>query len=420
MPKAFDQHGEIMFAKNYMREKLKFFYYKYPGRPKTFRAPPADAIPISCRPEDITLLTATSNNILKISYGEKTLFFRQCRLHTEIHEYVQTLIEEYYCSGALQNDRELVEKSLAQKKNFSKLVGMGVTNDVSSGVYRFCMGGSSKLIGIINDDPALNERLRDFAQFVWGELYAYKLNSGIKTGSYQTYHAVRQIATKRIADLFCLSELVPRTAFAVLNISDGRKLFGTVMEAAPGIILERESARKRKSVVTPGLQHALNNLNFLDVLCHEKDHRPGNYTVVMRGNKAESICAFDNDSPMSFGLGGASFASYMNCSPYILHHALNRPYIDEKIVKVLSANDFDVIYQATKDLLNPAQITALKRRFHTLQKAVSMLEPHTAISEEEWSDETVREELSGAYGKTYLALFTQDLELAYQPWIQHA
>ena len=63
---------------------------------------------------------------------------------------------------------------------------------------------------------------------------------------------------------------------------------------------------------------------------------------------------------------------------------------------------------------------ALKRRFRALQEAVSMLRPHTVISDEEWNDETVREELSGAYGKTYLGLFMEDLELAYQPWIRGA
>lgn len=409
-----------MLVKSYIKEKLKALYYKYPARPKTFYAIPAEATAIDCRPEDITVLTATSNNVLKIAHEGKTLFFRQCRRHTEIHEYVQTLIDEYYCSGELQKDRETVEKSLAQRKNFSKFVNMGMTNDISSGVYRFCMGGASELIGIVNDDAELNDRLRDFAQFVWGELYAYKLNAGIKTGAYQTYNAVRQIATKRIADLFGLSELVPRTEFAVLNISDGRRLFGTVMEAAPGTILERESAQKRRSIVTPRLQHALNDLNFLDALCHEKDHRPGNYTVVMTGNKAESICAFDNDSPMSFGLGSASFESYMNCSPYILRHSLNRPYIGEKIVKILSANHIDKLCQATKDLLNPVQLTALKRRFRALQKAASMLRPHTALSDEEWNDETVREELGGAFGKTYLGLFTEDLKPAYQPWIRDA
>ena len=407
-----------MLVKSYVKEKLKPFYYKFPGRPKTFNALPEELMPITCCSEDITLLTATSNNILKIEYKGKTLFFRQCRIHTEIHEYVRALIEAYFCTCELQKDKEIVEKSLANRKNFTKFVNMGVSNDFSSDVYKFCMGGSSELIGIINDDIEVDDRLRDFAQFVWGELYAYKLNSGIQMGSYQTYNAVRQIATKRIANIFGLSELIPSTEYAVLNISDGRTLFGTIMEAAPGIILERESMQKRRSIVTPKLQHALNNLNFLDALCYEKDHRPGNYTVTMSDNKAESICAFDNDSPMSFGLGNASFKSYMNCSPYILHNSLNRPYVDEKIVEILSANDFDEIYQATKDLLNSIQIIALKRRFNTLQKAISTVKPHKVISDEKWNDATVCEELSGVYGKTYLGLFTEDLELVYQPWIK--
>lgn len=409
-----------MLIKSYMKEKVKAFYYKRLGYPKTVRALPEGVTAISCRAEDVTLLTATSNNILKIAHDGKTLFFRPCRIHSEIHEYVRTLIEEYYDASDLQKDRETVERSLENRKNFSKFVNMGMTNDGSSGVYPFCMGGSPELIGIMSGDAAFHDRLRDFAQFVWGELYAYKLNSGIPIGSYQTYHAVRQIATKRIADLFGLSELIPRTEFAVLDLSDGTKQFGTIMENAPGVIMEREPSQKRRSVVTPRLQHALNNLNFLDVLCYEKDHRPGNYTVVMREAQAESVCAFDNDSPMSFGLGGASFQTYMNCSPYVLDHALNRPYMDEKIVQALAAIQFDELDRATKDLLNPIQISALKRRLRALQRAASALKPDQVLSENAWNDETVREELSGAYGRTYLGLFTEELKLADQPWIKRA
>lgn len=407
-----------MLVKSRVKDKLKTVYYKRLGRPKSFCVLPPEVTSIACRAEEITLLSATSNNVLKVAHEGKTLFFRQCRRHTEIHEYVQTLIGEYYDPRGLQKDREIVERSLADRKNFSKFVNMGVTNDFSSNVYRFCMGGSSERIGIIHDDAELNDRLRDFAQFVWGELYAYKLNSGIKTGAYQTYNAVRQIATKRIADLFDLSEFVPKTEFAVLHISDGRTLFGTVMEAAAGTVLEHASAQKRRSVVTPRLQRALNNLNFLDALCYEKDHRPGNYAVTLREGQAESVCAFDNDAPMTFGFGSASFQTYMNCSPYILHHSLNRPYVDKRIINALSTIGFDEIQQATKDLLNSVQRMALKRRFHALQKAILATEPHQVLSDEEWNGATVREELSGAYGKTYLGLFTEDLKTAYQPWIE--
>ena len=309
-----------------------------------------------------------------------------------------------------------MEESLTKKKNLAKFVNMGITNDETSAVYKFCMGGAAELIGIDNRDAERDERLRDLAQFIWGELYAYKLNSGVKIGAYQTYNAVRQIATKRLADIMGLSELIPTTKFVVLNISDGRKMFGTIMEAAPGVILEHESAEKRKSVATPMLQRALNNLNFLDTLCHEKDHRPGNYAVLVEDNKANTICAFDNDSPMSFSLGGASFKTYMNCSPYILHNSVNRPYVDENLASWLSENNFKEIYRATKGLLNQLQIIFLKRRFKILKKAISRLENQRIASVEEWNEQTVRDELSGTYGQTYLTLFTSNFKLLYHPW----
>lgn len=407
-----------MLIKNRLKEKLKYLYYKYLGRPKLLKVIPKNVNIINCLAENTTLLMSTSNNVIKIKLENGVYYFRQCRLHTEIHEYVRTLIEEYYALHDLQDDKKIVEKSLSKKKNFAKFVNMGITNDKTSTVYKFCMGGVAELIGIENHDAERDERLRDLAQFIWGELYAYKLNSGVKIGSYQTYNAVRQIATKRLADMMGVSELIPNTEFAVLNISDGRRMFGTIMDAAPGIILERESAEKRKSIVTPMLQRSLNNLNFLDTLCREKDHRPGNYTVIINENKANTICAFDNDSPMSFGLGCASFKSYMNCSPYILHNSINRPYIDKNLVNWLSENNFKKIYQATKGLLNPLQMIFLKQRFKILKKAVSGLENQRVVSEEEWNEKTVCDELRGDYGETYLTLFTNDLKLLNQPWIK--
>ena len=405
-----------MLIKSVLKEKLKYLYYKYLGRPKSLKVIPKNVSTINCSVENIKMLMSTSNNVLKIKLENEIYYFRRCRLHTEIHEYVKTLIEEYYTLYDLQEDKKIVEESLTKKKNLAKFVNMGITNDETSAVYKFCMGGAAELIGIDNRDAERDERLRDLAQFIWGELYAYKLNSGVKIGAYQTYNAVRQIATKRLADIMGLSELIPTTKFVVLNISDGRKMFGTIMEAAPGVILEHESAEKRKSVATPMLQRALNNLNFLDTLCHEKDHRPGNYAVLVEDNKANTICAFDNDSPMSFSLGGASFKTYMNCSPYILHNSVNRPYVDENLASWLSENNFKEIYRATKGLLNQLQIIFLKRRFKILKKAISRLENQRIASVEEWNEQTVRDELSGTYGQTYLTLFTSNFKLLYHPW----
>lgn len=43
----------------------------------------------------------------------------------------------------------------------------------------------------------LNE-LKDLFQYLWGEIYSYRLNAGLKKGLYQSFNASKSLATKRI------------------------------------------------------------------------------------------------------------------------------------------------------------------------------------------------------------------------------
>ena len=192
---------------------------------------------IDCTQNDIAMLVNTSNNILRIAVGNTHVYFRECKQHTKIHPYVAAEIEYYYTRlhPELSDDRAYIERSLTDKRNFKKFVNMGMTNDSSSRAYHFCVGHGAHFIGLDGMPPDMETRVKDFVQFVWGDLFAYRLNSGVRNGDYQTYHAIRSIATYRLAELLGLKDMVPKTEYAKLCIDGETILLGTVMEEAGGI-----------------------------------------------------------------------------------------------------------------------------------------------------------------------------------------
>ncbi len=387
--------------------------------PKSFFVIPDGVREIHCRKEEWHFLTETSNNVCRIEIGGKRLFFRECKIHKEIHVYVEDEIDFYYThlKSDRAEDRAFIKSKLSDRANFKKFVNMGMVNDKSSGAYRFCMDGCASCIGLDGMASDMTERVKDFVQFIWGDLFVYQLNGGLKIGGYQTYNALRSIATYRMARLLGLGDMIPKTEYAKLFIDGNFACFGTVMEEAPGFSAEEMDEKTSAALASPALQRFLNNLNVLDVLCLEKDHRPGNYYVTADAGKATGVCAFDNDSPNSFGIGGISFCTYVGCSPWSLRGRINRPYVDADTAERIMKMTADDVQRAFCDLLNTYQMMTLKGRLRKVQKILAEMPERRRIGKEAWSEDTMKEELSGDYGKTYLAKFLEKREMPYQPWI---
>lgn len=374
---------------------------------------------IKCSSKDISLLTQTSNNVMEIMTESGMIYFRECKLHKELYQYIMDEIDFYYSHICFENPEAVnfLKKMLANSKNLRKFANMGMTNDKSSGAYKFCMGKGGAFIGLKNVPAGLEENLKDFVQYIWGDLFAYKLNSGIKLGQYQIYNAVRCIGTYRMAKLLGLESLIPETEYAIVCVDNSKKLFGTVMKQASGVGADKIAQAEKEKIITPSLQRMLNNLNILDVICLEKDHRPSNYNIVIDKNKAHSVVAFDNDSPNSFGLGGINFATYAGCSPWIVEGRLNRPYIDRGVADNIINLDEQMLFDEMNELLNSFQLHALQSRIEEVKKVLRD-SSYKFLDESEWNIDTINEELSGKYGNTYLTQFLKQQKAPYQPWIK--
>lgn len=393
---------------------------KFILKPKSFSKVPEHVRQICCKSGEVRLLANTSNNVYLVEIDGKNLFFRECKRHSFMPDYVQETIDIYYTYIVkdLNGDREFLEECLQDKSRLKIFFNMGMTNDRTSGAYQFCIGNGPHNIGLPDLDPNRETRMKDLVQYIWGDLFSYSLNSGVKIGNFQTYNAVRCIATYRVAQMIGLGDMVPKTEYVFLCPEGRKPMFGTLMDPAPGVCMEALSCAERQDASSPALQRALNRLNLLDVLNLEKDHRPGNYHVVLAEGKGENVVAFDNDSPNSFSIGGASFSTYMGCSPWCVKGKLNRPYVDRSVAdRILTLEDEQVDAQLG-DILNRIQLLSLKKRLKQVKKVLRNAPMSVFLTEEQWTEETVERELSGDFGMTYLQQFLGEQKLMEQPWIK--
>ena len=239
------------------------------------------------------------------------------------------------------------------------------------------------------------ERGYDF--FVRKGLRDWRLNG--RKYRYQTYNACSSLAEEKVAELLGLERLLTRSHFCRVSIDGGEELVGTMASFAEGVDV-RMLKDTFQDVFTPELAKEVSNLNIVDAICYEKDHRPGNYHIILNKiGKAVSISCFDNDSPWCFSpFGSVDFTTYGGASSIIDQSGrINRCALDKCVIdKLLALTKKDVV-TALSPYLGSNQVNACWKRVVELQRAIQK----TEFRYDKWTEETVREELSGRYGRTY-------------------
>jgi hypothetical protein len=239
--------------------------------------------------------------------------------------------------------------------------------------------------------------VRGYDFFVKKGLRDWRLNSG--KYKYQTYNACSSLAEEKVAELLGLERLLTRSHFCRVSIDGGDEMVGTMASFADGVDV-RTLKDTFQVVFTSELAKEVTNLNIIDVLCHEKDHRPGNYHIVLNEvGKAVSICSFDNDSPWCFSpFGGAEFITYAGASSIIDRLGrINRCALDKCVVNKMLALTKNHVVSALSPYLGRNQVIACWKRVVELQQAIQK----TEFKYDGWSEKTVADELSGKYGRTY-------------------
>lgn len=370
-------------------------------------------------------LISCSNIVIHVQTDFVDGYLSECRKHLPIAEYVNRFIDDYFScfysnTQEADADKKLILDSLQCRDNFLKFSSIGRQSPHADSAYRrFLQTDCGDEIGLDLSaaDSVQIHRIRHFVErFVWPQLTAFYANSDLPTGTYHSRTSCKVLATEAMARLIGLEQTIPHAEYTRLCVTDAenRIIFGNLMVRAKGTCAMDIPANQRKSMITPEFQQSLLNMNLLDVICHELDHSPNNYNVVTdsQGN-AIGVSVYDNNGLGTFSLNGCiDYETYKKCSSILNSDGtINRPCLDKTVVERILALRFRDVSSALSPFLRIPAVLFTWRRIVALKKALRKTihqNPHFLLDDHSFSDKTIEDELSGAYGKTYLLSFLQD------------
>ena len=370
---------------------------------------------ISVSRDDIEFNIATSV-VIKVQYLDKIYYFRACSEHKKIQKYVFAFIEEYYSlimRGKYKTDNNRVLESLQIEDNFKKFIGMGTRYPTTSAYHRFFVDNEDPIIIGINghNDKQFIMRLKPFVRYASNMLREYNCNHSIAFNNKRHFfHANRNFAFKALSDLLNCSSFSPNVFYGYLDIKGHCKKFGFFMDDAEGISVLSLSFDERKNRMSPIIQKNLINLNIVDYLCCIEDHTPRNYSVILdKDKKFINVRCFDNDDNSSFGVNERLFVkSYSGVRLVSEDGIIERDHIDREFADYLSRLKKIDLNLALKNHLRKKQIDRIWQRVIYLNTAIRQTKKtkrRFLISDDQWNEKTVIEELSRKNGKTYLTDF---------------
>lgn len=352
-----------------------------------------------------------NNNIRVIDFGGKFKYFKECKKKQSINDEVERIINDYFSEYLTRysfRDKLLLSETLRDKDNFEKFINLGFLWERKSSLSKYLRGEvDSSELGVPSDVAhKLSISLKNFFLYSSRELVQRCISSDIDEGDYQTNLAAKQLATYKLAKYLGIDNVVVKSEFVRL-ITDGGEKIGVITDRASGDELPRLQNKNLK--IHPNLQLELTNLQILDTITNELDHSPLNCVFKVKDGQITGVMAFDNEG--SFGLNKdlKKRLIWGKISPILNEdNKLNLPYMSKKLSeKILNTTDkdIDIIF---KGVLSNDQISSFKIRFDKLKNAVIdkiKNDKKFLLSDEEWSDDTLKEELSGLYGNTYVVHF---------------
>ncbi len=356
-----------------------------------------------------------TSNIIKITQNGTPYFFKEAKprptsLRACVYESIDCFFDDIVCNPSL---KEKVLKSLQNRRCFQRLVNMGYKNVRGDRFHRYLVSSDEGCLGL-PASSALEEKaqLRKLVFYLYGELQNWFYNRNVKAGDLQTFSAIRALSTQELAKLLGLGDLIPRCDFVKLKLN-GKIRYGILSEHAAGDTLTACPFEQRAKSVTPQLLRSLTNLNLLDVLSRDNDHRVGNYHVVAndRGEYC-SILSYDNDSPDTFGLSAnVGSVNLIGCSGFLDRKGLiNRAHLDQAAASALLRLE-KAHLDTFKPFLSNLQIRFLWKRIGKVQKAIRKtlsFRNDLLLMPNDWNREHLKQDLSAIYGKTYLASLLSD------------
>ena len=371
---------------------------------------------LECDEGEVKALYNCSNTLYHIKSPMVEGYFRPILQHEPLKKCVRTAIDEYFEKVHPEQllEKEALGKTLEDKAAFRKLMDVGSYSDPYSRARKFYLTKDTTIVGI--ETPQFLQKGSDeWKDYIWNidHFLKYVMNAMARHqrnqcgGRWEFSNANRQMATEAMAVLLGLDDMIPHSEFAVLTYQ-GEKMRGTLMAVARGVSTEGIIEEQSQRMASPALQRELTSLNVLDAITFERDHRPGNYNVVLDDDgQVAGLSVFDNDAAMTFAPIPVVTRSGSGSCVVSRGGVINRPHLDKQLAQRILAIKKREVKEALKPYMNWIQVAACCRRFETLRKAImqSAGKDGFLLDSNAWSVETMNEELSGQYGKTYLDTF---------------
>lgn len=381
---------------------------------------------ISVSSSEIRCFPLSSNSIYVVNTQSKILFFRECSIHRSFKEYIDDKITEFYgivTNGlAVENFKEtipfktkyekheidafqtVIDSCVARKGFYKRIKNINYYKQINRfAVFsnRYQMPPNSLFgMGLEPVPDELIGLMAIFIKFISNAVSSFTFHDFLKPGKLETFSGARNVATYELAKLLGVEDTVTSACFVKLIIDNNRTKYGVLSDKALG-----ERALDCDVIITPEMQRAFGRLRLLDSLCMQPDHWVNNYNIVINDQgRGINICAFDNDNNYTFiPYPKPEFYSQCNGAPIVKNDRLNYPFIDKDIVERLYDLNYNTLFSSMKPYLNRLQLWGLWARVKRLKKIISKSTENGSLkllAADEWSEETILEELSGKYGNT--------------------
>lgn len=358
-----------------------------------------------------------NNNIRVIKFNDNVKYFRECKKklnkQSEVKRIVNAYFDEYICKEN-SKDKAILIKTLSNTDNLEKFMCAGFLWNKDSYLSKYMRGETdSTALGIPKGiAKKLKINLKDFFLYASRKLVHRCISVDIKEGHLQSSLAVKELATYRLAKLLDIDSIIVKTDFVKLLTKHGEKI-GVLTDQAIGT--EFSKIDNVDLEVDPKFQMALTNLQILDTITNEQDHSPENCFIEITNNRLVGVTAFDNEGGFGLGTNLQRGLCWNRTSALInKNNRINLPHVSKPLAEKILGTTDNNIKNALSDLLSKSQIDSCITRFNRLKSALydTISENDTFLLENnEWSDDTVSEEISGKYGDTYFVYFLKKLNV---------
>lgn len=387
---------------------------------------------ISVKKQEISYFILSTNLILSFDYQGARCYFRECpRIMPRRRFFLQSMATFLEMLNHLGIDRQHFKQEIPIKLEFSdtaidqfkaylnektadrQFLKMLYNMDRIAQRARFSIWTEQIYDQSFFTTFGLGDRPKEtddisiyFIWYIRSVAAGYRTLRVVRGRKHSYFNAVRALASEVVAETVGLKHMATNTRFCTLHMEDGSELFGLLSDSAPGV-------RMMDAHIEPSgsLQRELMDLFLLDILCYQVDHGPNNYSVAVSENGTASVCPFDNDNPLTFFPHCTVSRPLAGCTSLKDKKGkILRPFLDRDVVQRLQTVDTHKLGKQLAPYLNRLQIAALSGRFRLLRKAIregQKLNEDFLIPADAWDEQTVKCEMSGKYGMTYLTRILQ-------------